>query len=62
MPGWIHRHAAVYDRQNHVILVSDGDLHVLDEGGEPDLQANDETFELDLTSLHWRHRQVEDNQ
>src|SRR5204863_4051502 len=54
MPGWIHRHRARYDHQRNAICISGGEIHVVRDGGDPQLIPNDQQFELDLTRLHWR--------
>lgn len=54
MPGWIHRHTAVYDQPKNVIRVTGGEEHFLNNEGQPDLRPNAATYVLDLSSFQWR--------
>ncbi|HWL08263.1 MAG TPA: ankyrin repeat domain-containing protein [Planctomicrobium sp.] len=54
MPGWIHKHQASYDADQHKIRTSGGELHVVVGDGTTDLIPNADQFELDLADFRWK--------
>jgi hypothetical protein len=51
-PGWISRHNASYDAEQHAITISGGQI-VTDQPKGARLQSNAHSYRLDLHTLEW---------
>jgi len=47
-------HDASYEPERNTICIAGGEVHVVDEDGEPRLVPNEQRFELDVARFQWR--------
>lgn len=53
-PGWIFKHTTTWLPESETLLVTGGEVHVINSHGEADVAANTQTFALNLRTLTWR--------